>query len=529
MKMTSLSVLALISLFSAEMGRATPLSPEAFRDAAFAGDRAAVEAALREQHQIDLAARSAIWHERTLFATFSNLHPTLDRFTTDWLADDPNSAYALTARGWYLYTRGYVVRGERMPRETYPAAMDLFRQDHNTAMALFRKAAALQPDLVAASDGILRTGRSTGSKEDVKAELARIMQIAPFPGSIRRAANALEPHWGGSLPEMLETCETYAPLVVDPPNFDAETCAIFIIYESDLWDGRIKQAAASALAENNHPALENYHLREVLENGSPAEVIEALRPAENDPDWQLSTYEARLLDEAEFALSGSAGYPTYSRLKAAKDREVAALRAEADLAPLNGAVLRGYINALAYNSETPAERALIDHADIHRRLKQQLDAMPYDADSWSFMAGQWLDNTLTGLENADLFQQNALAYSNHGLQFLAEALNAQYRAIHFPEEAAQFGYVVESLTDDPARTDRVLYCPFIRNIRLMEAQCRAAGKDWNECVQDQFTPAFIPQLMAKTANPQACEWERNAPIRSLYYTPLSVAAAFGSI
>ncbi|WP_127046157.1 hypothetical protein [Pseudorhodobacter sp. E13] len=521
--------LALSSLLSAGAALAAPLTPEAFRDAAYAGDRATVDAALREQHQIDVAAHSAEWRQRILFTTFTNLHPVIDSFTTDWLADDPASAYALTARGWYLFTRGNAVRGERMPHDIYPAAMDQFRQDHQTAMALFRKAAVLQPDLIAASDGILKTGRTTGSKADVKAELARIMQIAPFPGSIRRAAEALVPHWGGSIPEMLETCETYAPLVTDPPGFDTEICAIYIIYESDLWDRRIKQAAALVLAENHHPWLDSYHLRDVLQNGSPAEVIAALRPAEESPGWALSTYEAKLLDEAEFALSGAAGFPTYPRLKAAQARERVALRAQADLAPLNGAVLRAYINALAQSAETPAERALIDQGDLHRRLKQQLTAMPYDADSWGFMAAQWLDNTLTGLENAAAFQQNALAYSNHSLQFLSDVLNAQFRSLQFPEEAVLLGFTVESLTDDPARTDRVLYCPFIRNIRLMEAQCSAAGKGWNDCVQGQFSPADIPQLMAKAANPQACEHERNAPIQSLYYKPLSVDEAFGRL
>jgi hypothetical protein len=125
-----LPALVLISLLSAGAGIDTPLSPEAFRDAAYAGDRPAVEATLREQHQIDLAAQSAEWHQGTFFTTFSNLHPAIDSFTADWLADDPNSDYALTARGWYLYAHCCALRGECMPSETYPAALDQFRQYH---------------------------------------------------------------------------------------------------------------------------------------------------------------------------------------------------------------------------------------------------------------------------------------------------------------------------------------------------------------------------------------------------------------
>jgi hypothetical protein len=37
---------------------------------------------------------------------------------------------------------------------------------------MFRKAAALHPDLIAASDGILMTGRTTGGKTAAKAEFA---------------------------------------------------------------------------------------------------------------------------------------------------------------------------------------------------------------------------------------------------------------------------------------------------------------------------------------------------------------------
>jgi hypothetical protein len=63
----------------------------------------------------------------------------------------------------------------------------------------------------------------------------------------------------------------------------------------------------------------------------------------------------------------------------------------------------------------------------------------------------------------------------------------------------------------------------------MEAQSTSAGKAWNDCVQDQFTPADIPQLMAKDSTPTACEWERTAPFQALYYTPLTKAEAFGNI
>ena len=152
--------------------------------------------------------------------------------------------------------------------------------------------------------------------------------------------------------------------------------------------------------------------------------------------------------------------------------------------------------------------------------------MSYDAASWAFMAALWSDKTLTGMDKATPYQGNALVYSNHGMLALQGALYDKYRTMIFPEEAASYDIPVELLNNDPARTDRVLYCPFIRNLRLMDALCTEKSMAWNDCVEQQFTPADISQHMSKAANPAACEGERTAPVKALFYAPLPLETAF---
>jgi hypothetical protein len=82
-----------------------------FRDLVVAGDIAQVEAALKSAVAADQAPEAEPDAERDLFSLFTDSHPAIAALTERWLAEQPDDALAMTARGWHLYALGWNARG----------------------------------------------------------------------------------------------------------------------------------------------------------------------------------------------------------------------------------------------------------------------------------------------------------------------------------------------------------------------------------------------------------------------------------
>jgi hypothetical protein len=78
-------------------------TPDALRELAMADDVAAVDAALDDALAQDARSGKEPDLQLGLFAVFEVTHPGIGAFTASWLARNPTSPNAMTARGWYLY------------------------------------------------------------------------------------------------------------------------------------------------------------------------------------------------------------------------------------------------------------------------------------------------------------------------------------------------------------------------------------------------------------------------------------------
>ena len=152
---------------------------DAFRALVVAGDRAGVEAALRAAVTKDAAAEIEPEGQRAMFGLFTDTQPEIAAFTTDWLADAPGNALAMTARGWHLQARGWNARGTATAGNVYPDAMAVLRADHAQALALAEGALAVEPGLIAASDLKLMLTTTMGNPEVIPGELDRVVGNRP--------------------------------------------------------------------------------------------------------------------------------------------------------------------------------------------------------------------------------------------------------------------------------------------------------------------------------------------------------------
>ena len=178
-----------------------------FRAMIWAGDMSGVKAALQAVEASDLASSGEPDAERALFHIFLESHPKVAAFTESWLAAEPDSALAMTARGWQLYSTGHNMRGTSYAREVYA---DASRADHDygkQAFDLAERAVVADPNLISASDLILRSTNTLGNRQMIPLELERIMALHPNRGSLMKVMGTLSQQWGGKLGQVQLVCD----------------------------------------------------------------------------------------------------------------------------------------------------------------------------------------------------------------------------------------------------------------------------------------------------------------------------------
>ena len=168
-------------------------APDALFAAISAKDIAAVQVALEQSVSADMDPATEPQRQRNLVTVFTYTHPAIDTLTTEWLAADPQNPYAMTARGGYLSGLSFAIRGGRFAANTHPEALRAFRDLQLQAANLFSEAIALDPDLLAASDGVLTTAASLQRLDTIPAEIERVMTRHPNHFSLRKAMQAAAP------------------------------------------------------------------------------------------------------------------------------------------------------------------------------------------------------------------------------------------------------------------------------------------------------------------------------------------------
>lgn len=435
-------------------------------------------AVLATAWQDDLAEGRDFWRSRQLYFALGDLDPATERFTREWLKVEPDSAFAQTARGVQLATRGWAWRGTDYIGNTAPDRLQKMTELHGQAQGLMRKALARMPDFLPAAEGLINLDLGRGQPDEAIWVFDRAMQAHPNLATLRQAMPMLAPQWGGSATQADLFCDRYAPMVSADPPYDAATCRIDVAFTAPYNGGPRMQEAQEALHQNDSPWLD--HARARL----------AQAPWE-DPAWRLQIL-TRIRSQRPFSapeayawdqLNQTQGRQAPPEYPAAVARDLAQRRQWAANAPESAATLMELAGLMA--SDTLANATPYPRAEIMARARRVLAAFPQDPDIWQLAAEAQIDtgprpgpDTLGRLRAAEPYFINAMVYSGYREGAVTAALDPKLRLINqdlYLDAMAQV-----RLTDLPPRMvaalTRDLYCPTVRQMAILVRVCQATGR-----------------------------------------------------
>ncbi len=475
-----------------------------------AGDYEQVEAAFLGAHHSAETVQGDYTEQRLLFAGLAVSDPCILAFTDERLTRYPNSPYAHATRAWQLYIAGWWARGHESAGRTYPAAMDMMRHLHRRGRDEAWVAYEMAPDLVGASDAVIRLGTTVRGKRSVNDILAEVMAITPNSGTILRAQMAFSPQWGGSVAKMRKACATYAWLVRDIPDYDANYCLLEAVYRVGL-PAQLMGEFDDMLDADDRPGLDF------------ARRLKAMRTNDFSPDAR-ALFAAYLADPDVTNLEAARFHDSRSRVigQPLVEPEVFARRlrevqAEIAFDPNNPDLLEVLKTSWVGETCVPDPPAFPDMIAYTRRA---LTVAPYDADLWLDYAQNVSMAARSGKFSAgDVLFGNAIAYSNYRPDIIARAARAKYDFLAELDRQAKGGFVSRKIATDTPDADAELACPLTRMLRLYLAQCDV--QDWSQgCILSEDDVQDYVDLVDAGVRPQSCAIERNARLEELLYIPV---------
>jgi hypothetical protein len=499
---------------------ATP-AQDALHDMIMAGDIAAVEATLTKAVAQEGAPGQEPQAQRDLFLMFVVTDPKVDRFTANWLQERPDSAYAMTARGWYLHAMGRANRGSDWMSATYRDGVDAMVAFDTEALALFTAAAKAEPGLLAASDGLLVMTQTVAPEETIPVEMERIMALRPNRGSLMRAMYKLAPQWGGDPDQVRLVCDRYAPMVTTVKDYTPAVCMVDAVYFGLFVPGEMRDAASIALQTLQNPVLDYARVLDVLDGNGTAEYRLAVLE-KTKSERQLSPDEAMAFDNAMFQVNHVAvNNDILSTYRQAVSQGLDTLRIAADRDPLSTRAVLDYIDQLQQNNmENGAE---FDIADAQARLQRLLTTIPHSWRAWMMLARLSHDSEPGTMERVVGYLHNSIYYSNYGDEALRNAVgDLTAQTDNYSKRKYKAGQ--SNLTpEDVAELDLLGRCPILALTRLALAACAEKGIVSEQCMVNGYMFLLKP-MFADIAARGICQAETNAPLEELL--PSAVPADF---
>ena len=153
---------------------------------------------------------------------------SIDRITTAWLQQAPNSAYANLARGAYYNGAAWRVRGGQYASETPKEDLRRMSELVGQAIPYFEKAISINPKLMPAYTGMIDMGRLDSRDELVEEGIRGAEKWDPAcPEFATQILNTLEPRWGGSYEQMLAYTSKLSAYVAQRPQLGVQMARPF--------------------------------------------------------------------------------------------------------------------------------------------------------------------------------------------------------------------------------------------------------------------------------------------------------------
>ena len=497
--------------------------PGDLRALVVAGDIAGVEAALRAAVAADQGTDIEPDAERNLFDLFTDTQPEIDALTRRWLAEQPDDALAMVARGWHLYALGWNARGTGVARDVFPDAMREMNDDHRQAWQLAEAAVAAEPGLIAASDLKLALTPTLGNPEIIPAELQRVMALRPNRGSLMRALAGFAPQWGGSPAQVKVLCEEYAPMVRSVPGYDLRVCAIDAVYWANFWNGDQRDEAHQVLELTPNPILDYARRLDALAGmGPPQQRVRLFEGMKAERD--LTRPEAMALDGARAEIAG--GLNTQDEWKIAVANALTWNRTAADHDPYDPQIVTAYVGT-ALDAEQNLGLAA-DVPDLTARLQRLLARVPWSAEAWIFLGDLNIRTDTPGTINLDTiakaepFYINAVVYSNYDHSAVKSLVWTKFWAIIDIRNLLNTVDVSGLTQAERARYDEVVYCPMIRQMTILGYVCRNQGIPDDQCGGFHVPPEQIFDRLRAVIAEGSCPDEVNRDPAALAYEPIKI-------
>jgi len=426
---------------------------------------------LRQAHQASLNGDNDYSHLRAMFTVFQSTAPEMREFTESWLDEMPDSPYAQTALTWNLYTAGAYMRGENLSQFTYGGALNRFNSLHNRANRLARRAFKTAPDLVPASDAVIRLVLTNGSTQTVPPSgvkqqtsvLNKVMELTPNRGSLIRALSITQPRWRGSFDGAVELCAKFAGQVKNVEGYNLEMCLVDAAYTYG-YGPEIKELAREVLNTVDYGYLD-YARRQGWEPGlsraMDRKILEYLQ-GKGATDYQLAmSYDQFVSEPQGLPLVGKAAY--IARQQEARDKLVTD--------PFNPQLIETLTEPRF--GALPGEDKR-DRTDAIRLAKLALNAAPYDPDVWRNIALIYHSSNDPTDASENPFFENSMVFANHYPAYYFDYLSAKRADFLAIRKQLGAGQLSEQQI---ATVDEAVICPLIRLIRTKKLMCSAIVND----------------------------------------------------
>ena len=460
--------------------------------------------------------------QRDAFGAFVTSDPVVDAFSAGLLADHPDDAQAMTARGWALYSQGWAMRGTGVGMSVFPEAAARMQDLHENAATLARAALNKDPTLIPASDLLMQVSKTLRETELVPDEMARAMAITPNRQTLMIAAEALAPRWGGSVEFGFQACKNWGDRIIDVPGYSAKLCRLDVLWGAGYPD-EVRNEFLDELMQDTTSILDQSRIFEARANSLVTDeaALRVFQATEDTGLLQLQDYRKWDAMEGDTG-TGDLGPRAARALPAELDR----LRQEADFDPGDGLALMTYLRILDYQND--GADPPLSQADIKTRFAQLLAIAPYDAGTWAQFA--WYVELGTSKETMTLasvdrlrgYYANAVAYSNQNRQVLhfLDSFNQQvWKAMDKRNtDAFDISGAPEFSADD---YNRSIVCPAIRAIRLIQETCPEGSTDQRCNIYPEGADPH-PAMLERAERRQTCTNELTADPGDLAYTPVTV-------
>jgi hypothetical protein len=508
-----LLVLAVVVSFSSAL-RAddSEFNADTIRSLLDMGDHAALEAQFAAAHQAALKARDFTPLREaytTLFATAN--HARLQQVES-WREAAPDSAYAATAQAWSHIHRAFLLRGPNLVRETSGEALAAFQEEMMLAADAVDTALGAAPDFAPALDASLKLKRAKFDRRDPAPQIETLLQIAPDRHALFLALDTADPKWGGSVEQLMQICERYAPQV---PGSTPELCKVEAVLSLEI-PGPMRDEALAQLEKLTEPQLDYLRLRAYLGEWS---------------DRADAASEAMRLHRQTLTTSGQSKYTTamigflfdqpdfVREMNLAQDRlaEKRLQDSPDDSDLLRDRVRYGVDQWIAKWAALPSDAPAPELHDpaLEAMWRRSLPLGQFQADIWEL--GQVLTDARAGepeTAHIEKFWQNRVHYSNYALGPMSE---------HTRNLLERF-YKASDLRARPDTTDQergtiaesALHCPLVRAARLLEFVCEQAPE------QPQCRASDLAPLRGVRMGITDCPWESSVPPEELVYTPTPI-------